>query len=57
MECLLLASRGQNAHEIGHRLGLSGRTVLYLANSVCSNLKVSNLNQAVAEALRCGFIR
>ncbi|SMC80926.1 helix-turn-helix transcriptional regulator [Rhizobium sp. RU36D] len=56
IECLLLASQGHEAHEIGRRLGLSGRTVLYLANSVCSKLKVSTLDQAVAEALRCGFI-
>lgn len=56
IECLLLASQGYEANEIGRRLGLSSRTILYLANSVCSKLKTTNLNHAVAEALRCGFI-
>lgn len=56
IECLLLASQGHEAHEMGRRLGLSGRTVLYLINSICAKLDVSNIDQAVAEAIRCDFI-
>lgn len=57
LECLELGAQGLGAYEIGRRLGLSGRTVLYLSDSICSKLGVSNIEHAVADALRCGFIR
>ena len=56
LDCLVLASQGHEAQEIGRQLGLSGRTVLYLTNSLCSKLKATSLEQAVAAALRSGFI-
>lgn len=55
-ESLALAAQGHEAQEIGRRLGLSGRTVLYITSSICTKLEVSSLDEAVAEAIRCGFI-
>jgi DNA-binding CsgD family transcriptional regulator len=56
LECLALASRGLNATEIGLRLNISARTVEHHLAKLCDRLGVRTRVQALAVAIRRGWL-
>ncbi len=55
-ECLLWVSRGKSSGDIGLIVGLSPRTVDSYIEKACAKLKVRSRIEAVATAVRAGFI-
>ncbi|MGF0538418.1 autoinducer binding domain-containing protein [Agrobacterium sp. ES01] len=56
IRCLELASAGGDSELLARELSLSIRTIRYLVSGLCGKLGVERLEQAVAEALRRGYI-
>lgn len=55
-ECLLWVSRGKSSSDIGAILGISPRTVDSYLEKVCAKLRVRTRIEAVAIAVRSGWI-
>ena len=57
IEVLTLACEGLTNKEIAYRLGISGRTVQFHINSIFNKTTTSSRTEAVALALRKGWIK
>ena len=55
-ECLLWVSRGKSSSDVGAILGISPRTVDSYLEKVCAKLRVRTRIEAVALAVRSGWI-
>ena len=55
-QCLGLAARGMTSDDIAFKLGICSRTVQYHFDSIRSKLAASNRQEAVARAIKDGFI-
>jgi len=56
LECLRWISLGKSSADIGVILRISGRTVDYHVNAICERLGVRTRMQAVAQAIRRGWL-
>ncbi len=56
LECLGWISQGKSSTDIGAILNISGRTVDYHVGEICQRLKVRTRMQAVAYAVRRGWL-
>lgn len=56
LECLSWISEGKSSTDIGEILSISGRTVDYHVGEICQRLNVRTRMQAVAHALRSGWL-
>lgn len=56
-QCLELASEGLTSPEIGHRLGISDRTVNFHFSNMISKLGVHNRQEAIAKGARLGLLQ
>lgn len=57
LECLLLAAQGLRDLEIGERLNISGRTVLFHLTNVRTKLAAENRAQMIVLAIARGIVR
>jgi len=57
LECLRMAAHGLTSLDIGHKLGVAGRTVHFHFHNVIAKLGVLNRQEAIARAIACGLIR
>jgi len=57
LECLQWISKGKSSTDVGAILAISGRTVDYHVAEICQRLGVRTRMQAVAFALRKGWLR
>lgn len=57
LECLQWISKGKSSTDVGAILAISGRTVDYHVAEICQRLGVRTRMQAVAFALRSGWLR
>jgi len=57
LEVLTLASKGMTNKEIAYRLGLSERTIQFHMNSVFNKSATNSRTEAVALAIRSGWIK
>lgn len=56
LECLRWISQGKSSADIGVILRISGRTVDYHVTAICERLGVRTRMQAVAHAIRGGWL-
>lgn len=56
LECLSWISEGKSSADIGAILSISGRTVDYHVSEICRRLNVRTRMQAVAHAIRRGWL-
>ncbi|MBE1527966.1 DNA-binding CsgD family transcriptional regulator [Sphingopyxis sp. OAS728] len=56
LECLAWISEGKSSTDIGEILSISGRTVDYHVGEICQRLNVRTRMQAVAHAVRRGWL-
>ena len=56
LECLSWISEGKSSTDIGEILNISGRTVDYHVGEICQRLNVRTRMQAVAHAVRRGWL-
>jgi LuxR family transcriptional regulator, quorum-sensing system regulator SolR len=56
MEVLRWTAEGKTAFEIGQILSISGRTVNFHVNNVCTKLKATNKIQAAVKAITLGLL-
>lgn len=56
LDCLALAAEGLSASEIGRRLDISPRTVEHHLTKLCARLGVRTRVQALAIAVRNGWL-
>jgi LuxR family quorum-sensing system transcriptional regulator SolR len=56
-ECLALAANGLTTRDISHRLDISSRTVQFHFGNICSKLRASNRQEAVARGVQSGIVR
>jgi DNA-binding CsgD family transcriptional regulator len=56
LECLRWISQGKSSADIGIILRISGRTVDYHVAAICERLGVRTRMQAVAQAIRRGWL-
>lgn len=56
LECLRWISQGKSSADIGVILRISGRTVDYHVAAICERLGVRTRMQAVAQAIRRGWL-
>ncbi len=57
LECLRMAAHGLTSVDIGHKLGVAGRTVHFHFHNVIAKLGVLNRQEAIARAIVRGLIR
>ena len=56
-ECLRLAANGMTTRDISHKLDISSRTVQFHFAKICSKLRASNRQEAVARGVQTGIVR
>ena len=56
-ECLRLAANGMTTRDISHKLDISSRTVQFHFGKICSKLRASNRQEAVARGVQTGIVR